>query len=269
MTVVSVVVADHAGTRLVEIAPDHVHHAGSTMKLVVMIELFRRFDDHRIAPDATLVVRNDFRSIVDDSPFELEIAADNHAPLYRHMGELVPVATLIDLMVAESSNLATNLLFDLLDLDSVRATLAELGAAGIDVVRRVEDRRAHQRGIDNRATASDLVTLMEAVSHGTAASPLSCRIMLAILGRQKHRDGLPAGLPRGVPCANITAWLSFLFHDVAYIGNVGEGYAVAVLQSDIGDSAVARATTRAIAHDVWGTRDAPGEMLSRVSGRTG
>ena len=267
MSIVSVVIADHMGKRLVSIAPDYVHHAGSTMKLAVMIELFRMFDARTLRPDSSLMVHNDFKSVVDSRPFELEVAFDNHAPLYRYVGQTVPVATLIELMVAESSNLATNLLFDLIDLQSMQATLAELGAEHTQVLRRVEDRTAHHRGIDNRTCAEDLVRLMLALSLGTAASELSCRIMFAILRRQRHRDGIPAGLPRDVPCANLTGWLSFMFHDIAYIGDPGSGYVACVMQSDIRDSAEARATAQAVAHDLWGARDVPDEMQWRVSGR--
>ena len=56
-------------------------------------------------------------------------------------------------MIATSSNLATNLLLDLVGLDEARRALAARGIAGIDLRRGVEDDRAFEAGCNNRVTA--------------------------------------------------------------------------------------------------------------------
>ena len=48
---------------------DKPFHAASTMKVPVMIELFRQARTQQLSLDDTLTIRNEFRSIVDGSPY--------------------------------------------------------------------------------------------------------------------------------------------------------------------------------------------------------
>jgi beta-lactamase class A len=99
-------------------------------------------------------------------------------------------------METVSSNLATNLLITQVDAKRANATAHALGADSILVLRGVEDGKACA-GLNNTTTARDLGVLLAAIANGTAASPASCREMLAILSRQAFNEGIPAGLPAG------------------------------------------------------------------------
>src|SRR3954464_7274062 len=59
------------GRREVLIDPDKSFHAASTMKVPVMIELFRQAHAGTLSLDDPLPIRNAFHSIVDGSPFTL------------------------------------------------------------------------------------------------------------------------------------------------------------------------------------------------------
>src|SRR4051794_29003637 len=59
------------GRTEVLIDPDRIFHAASTMKVPVMIELFRQAHAGTLALDDPLRVRNEFHSILDGSPFSL------------------------------------------------------------------------------------------------------------------------------------------------------------------------------------------------------
>src|SRR6186997_2806173 len=59
------------GRAAVTIEPDMVFHAASTMKVPVMIELFRQAKARRLRLDDPLPIVNDFHSIVDGSVYHL------------------------------------------------------------------------------------------------------------------------------------------------------------------------------------------------------
>ena len=58
--------------REVLIDPDKPFHAASTMKVPVMIELFRQAKAGTVSLAEPLVIRNEFRSIVDGSTLQAE-----------------------------------------------------------------------------------------------------------------------------------------------------------------------------------------------------
>src|SRR5438093_11141333 len=84
-------------------------HAASTMKIPVMIQLFRDRDAGLLSLDDSIAVTNTFRSIVDSSPYKLDVTDDSDSSLYKRDGQGVPIRSLIELMETVSSNLATNL----------------------------------------------------------------------------------------------------------------------------------------------------------------
>jgi beta-lactamase class A len=186
---------------------DHRFHAASTMKLPVMIQLFRDRDAGLLSLDDSLPVTNTFRSIVDGSPYHLDPADDSDSSLYKLVGRQVTIGRLIELMETVSSNLATNLLIDRVGATRANATAHALGADSILVLRGVEDIPAYRAGRNNTTTARDLGVLLAALAQDRAASAASCREMLDILSRQHFTEGIPAGLPAGTRVEHKTGWI--------------------------------------------------------------
>src|SRR3977135_4281991 len=73
---------------------DTSFHAASTMKVPVMIELFRRSATGSFRMDQRLLMVNQFASIVDGSPYSLDVGSDSDSTLYRRIGQRVRVDTL-------------------------------------------------------------------------------------------------------------------------------------------------------------------------------
>src|SRR5687768_10527891 len=105
---------------------DTSFHAASTMKVPVMIELFRAFDSGRLRADQTVALTNQFASIVDGSPYSLSAGGDSDSTLYQKVGSPVPIRELIDRMITRSSNLATNTVIALVDAKNAQATARSL-----------------------------------------------------------------------------------------------------------------------------------------------
>jgi beta-lactamase class A len=199
------------------IAPDEVFHAASTMKIPVMIELFRRAHAGELSLDQPLLIDNEFASIVDGSPYRLSAEDDSDHEIYEHLGEQRSLRALCEAMIVVSSNLATNLLIERLDVDRIRATIDALGAGGMNVLRGVEDIVAYRAGKSNTTTARGLLVLLEHLARGTAVSPEADREMIAILERQHFADGIPAGVPPGTRVAHKTGNITAIHHDAGIV----------------------------------------------------
>jgi beta-lactamase class A len=192
-------------------------HAASTMKVPVLIELARQVDRGELHWSDTLTVRNQFKSIVDGSPYQLDPAEDSDSTLYRLEGQAVPLSRLARLMITRSSNLATNLIIERVGPARVNATAHQLGADSIQVLRGVEDGKAFERGLNNTTTAADLAILLDAIASGRAASAVSTDTIRSMLLAQEFSDGIPAGLPPGTPVAHKTGEITAIAHDAAIV----------------------------------------------------
>ena len=58
---------------------------------------------------------------MDGSPFRIEDDSDD--ALYEHLGRSLPIRDLAERMITVSSNLATNLIIELVQADSVQRTM--------------------------------------------------------------------------------------------------------------------------------------------------
>src|SRR3954447_27034983 len=105
---------------------DHYFHAASTMKLAVLIGVFREIDHGILTIDSPVHVRNRFTSIVNQETFMLDLGRDADPDVYGHLGKTLTVRELGYWMITKSSNLATNLLVDIVGLGNVQQALDEL-----------------------------------------------------------------------------------------------------------------------------------------------
>jgi beta-lactamase class A len=220
---------------------DERFHAASTMKVPVMLELFRQLDRGQLRLDQRIELKNQFASIVDGSAYALSAGDDSDSLVYQWIGTPVTVHDLLEHMITRSSNLATNTLIGLVGAAASNATAHALGARDIQVLRGVEDGKAYAAGLNNMTTARDLATLMAAIETGSAASRTSTDSMRAILLRQEFNDEIPAGLPAGTRVAHKTGQITGVLHDAAIVYPQRRGpYVLVILTRGIEDEKVAR-----------------------------
>ena len=196
---------------------DKPFHAASTMKVPVMIELFRQAKAGIVSLDDPLPVRNDFRSIVDGSAYKLSEGDDSDKQVYAAAGTTMTLRQLCEAMIIESSNFAANLLIERLGVENIRGTVARLDAGGMQVLRGVEDQKAFDQGLNNTTTARGLLVLLDRLAHGQAVDSGSDAAMLEILKRQKFRDAIPAGVPSGTAVAHKTGTITKIHHDAGIV----------------------------------------------------
>ena len=231
---------------------DRSMHAASTMKVPVLIELFRRVDAHELSLDQKILVVNQFASIVDGSPYSLNPGDDSDSSVYAWIGRKVSVHDLMQHMITRSSNLATNTLIALASAERTTAAMRSLGAERIQVLRGVEDNKAYERGLSNTTTARDMAIILEAIQKDRAASPSSCSAMRDILLAQEFNELIPAGLPPGTPVAHKTGQITGHLHDAAIVNpSGGDPYVLVILTRGIPDESVARSLIADISRMVY------------------
>ncbi len=197
--------------------PDKVFHAASTMKVPVMIELFQQAEQRQLSLDERLPIRNEFKSIVDGSPYKLSEGDDSDKEIYSAVGKSLTLRQLCEAMITVSSNFAANLLIERLGVDRIRSTVSRLGADGMQVLRGVEDQKAFDKGLNNSTTARGLLILFQKLATGHAVSVKADAAMIEILKRQKFNEAIPAGVPAGTAVAHKTGNITKIHHDAAIV----------------------------------------------------
>jgi beta-lactamase class A len=200
---------------------DRWFHSASTIKVAVLLTLFGAIEAGRFTLDSRLHVRNRFISRIDGTPFRVSVGRDADKAVHAAIGKTMRVGDLARHMIVTSSNLATNLLVDLINLDRAQEMLTGYGIQGIELARGVEDDKAFEVNFNNRVTANGLVALFRAIYDKKGVSSESGREMLDILFQQEFRSGIPAGLPSDVRAraciANKTGEISVVAHDAGIV----------------------------------------------------
>jgi len=196
---------------------DEKFHAASTMKTPVMIEIFRQADEGKFRLLDSIILKNEFKSIVDGSLYSMDISDDSGDGLYKMIGKKVTINDLMYDMITVSSNLATNVLIELVGAKMVTNTMRKLGAKNIEILRGVEDIKAYEKGLSNSTTARDLMIIMEAIATGRAGSKEDCQQMIDILKDQKFNDMIPKYLPKSILVSHKTGSITGVHHDSGII----------------------------------------------------
>ena len=195
---------------------DRWFHAASTIKVALLLAVFRAADESRLRLDDSLHVRNRFFSAADGSPFHLNRDSDAMPELYESIGRTAKISALAEGMISSSSNLATNLLLDFMGVEYARKVLKDAGVSGVELRRGVEDYAAHHDGINNEVTADGLVRLLSAV-RGDFLSKESKEQAIRILLEQRFKSMIPAGLPAHATVAHKTGEISTACHDMGIV----------------------------------------------------
>ena len=182
-----------------------------------MIELFREAHAGRLSLADHVPIVTAFHSLADGSLFSLPAGADSDPTFEMRPEGRATYRELCESMITISSNLAANILLEHLTPARVQATVDRLGAPGMQVRRGVGDDKAFDQGLNSTTTARALRRLLAALAKGEVVDRASSAEMVAILGRQQARDGIPAGLALGTPVAHKAGEITRINHDAAIV----------------------------------------------------
>lgn len=215
-------------------------HAASTMKTPVMIEVFKQAAEGKFSLNDSILLKNEFKSIVDGSTFSLDSIEDSEHLLYKQLGKKKILSDLVYDMIIVSSNLATNIIIELVDAKNVMQTMRSFGAKDMQVLRGVEDDKAYQQGLNNTTMAYDLMVIFEKIAKGEAVSQEASKAMVDILLDQQFNEIIPAKLPKEVKVAHKTGSITSVHHDsgIVYLPD-GRKYVLVFLSKGFKEEPVA------------------------------
>ena len=222
--------------REIKINDKTTYHAASTMKTPVMIEVYKQAAEGKFSLTDSIELKNEFKSLVDGSPYSLDSADDSEYELYKHIGEKRTISALLYQMIIVSSNFATNLIMQKVGAQNVTQSMRQLGAKDIQVLRGVEDNKAFEKGLNNTITAHDLMLIFEKIAKGEAVNAGASQAMINILLDQKFNEIIPALLPTDVKVAHKTGSITHVHHDSGIvILPGGRKYVLVLLSKDWDD----------------------------------
>jgi len=196
---------------------DVMMHPASTMKVPVMMEVFRQAEADIFSLDDKIVINNSFKSIVDGSEFSLSVVDDSETTLYPRIGESESIRELNRLMIVRSSNLATNILMELVSTARINTFIKELGIADVNVIRLIEDNKAYRLNMNNTFSARGTTQMMRLIAEGKVVSKNASDEMINVMLGQEFNESIPALIPADVKVAHKTGWTGQHFHDTGIV----------------------------------------------------
>ena len=185
-------------------------YPASTIKLPLLYEVFRGALEGRWSLDDTLTLTPE--NIVEGSGVLVDLTP----------GLKLSVRDTAVLMTVISDNTATNMLVDLVGLDRLNQSMADLGLPGIRMNRKIGMQLDTVMG---EATPKEMAALMEKIATGAVLTPEACHEVIEILKRQKYKENTNRFIPEtdaeeGMPPVRIASksgWVRGVRNDVALI----------------------------------------------------
>jgi beta-lactamase class A len=234
--------------------PDEIFHAASTMKLPVMMEIFRKIENGSLKLDQTIIVKNEFKSIMDGSSYSLTKEDDSDTEIYKLIGTPLTLRQLVERMINQSSNLATNMVIQLSVATDVMGLMREIGANGMTVLRGVEDTKAYEAGKNNTTSARALAICLKSVLNKKYFPASSRNEMFKILLSQ-HSKTIAKGINaerNGLKVASKDGWITEIHHDAAIIQDRhGKNSILVILTKGVKEEPRGEALVAALAGDIW------------------
>src|SRR5213596_136339 len=221
--VMGVAVLDLTDGRVLLRNADRVFAAASSIKLAILLELYRQDQEARAGAKGKArlddIYSFDPKDLVEDS---------------RIMAGLTPGVTrvtnrdLAQFMVAVSDNAAANILIDRVGKDNVNAMLHGLGLSKTMLRRKMIDIAAARRGDENVATPQEMARLLEAIYKGKALSKQATAEFIKQLSTKKG-SYIPRYLPESVQVANKPGELEAVRNDSGIVFAQNQPFAISVM----------------------------------------
>ena len=243
--VAGVYVRDPNGDYGYGIRPDEVFFSASVAKVPLMVAVYRRIDEGAFS------LSDSFETESEDW------AAGAGWYQWQPFGTYHTVEEYLQMMMTQSDNVATNALLRVVGGPGyVNEVARSMGAPNTVLRQKVTSERAAVLGLDNQTTPRDMVTMMEQISTGSAASPESSLDMVDLMQQNTLESWLEDGLPEGTGVANKAGWLYRVYNEVAIIEHEDHPYVVAILSKQgPEDPEKAKPLLKGISKAIWETQD--------------
>jgi beta-lactamase class A len=195
--------------------------SASLVKVPIMAVLYAAAEEGKIDLDGSIVLRRQHKIRSCSKVY------------FSRVGTRWPIRELVERMITESDNTATNMIVDALGFGYINQKFVEFGLKNTDLRRGVMDLAWRNAGIENYTTADDMAFILEKIYRGELVSPAASAEMLGVLKRQKVNDRIPRGLPSDMTIAHKTGLLRDTVSDVGIVFAPEGDFILCVLTQDI------------------------------------
>jgi beta-lactamase class A len=216
-----ILIKDLKTNQTIDINSDKLFPSASLVKIPIMAAYFQAQEEGMLSLSDQLVLERRHK-----------IRSCSHLYFARN-GSRHSIRELIERMITESDNTATNMLTDRLGFGYLNQKFVEFGLKNTDLRRGIMDLKWRDAGIENYTTAEDMALLLEKIYNRTLVSPGASDEMLAVLKRQKVNDRIPRGLPNDLVVAHKTGLLRDTVSDVGVVFTPEGDFIICVLTADI------------------------------------
>jgi beta-lactamase class A len=179
--------------------------SASLVKIPIMLSCYYAAQEGRISLTDTISLRGSEKvpgsKVLGDAP----------------AGSVFSIQDLLEPMITESDNTATNVLIDTMGFDALNSYFKKIGLKNTNLSRKMLDFKERREGVENYTTAREMAYLLEALYHKRFLNKDVSEKCLRLLGQQKVNDRIPRGLPQGTAVAHKTGLENYICHDVGIV----------------------------------------------------
>ena len=235
--VMGIAILDLTDDRILSLNADRVFPAASSIKIAVLVELYRQDQETRSGAKGRArlddAYRFDPKDLVEDSRIMSGLTAGVTHLTNRDLAQF---------MVAVSDNAAANILIDRVGKDNVNAMLHGLGLSKTMLRRKMIDIAAARRGDENVSTPEEMVRLLEAIYKEKVLNKEATAALFKQLSTSKQ-SYIPRFLPKNVEVANKPGELEAVRTDSGIVFVPNRPFAISIMTAYDRDE---RAAERAI-----------------------
>lgn len=196
---------------------DRKFASASLVKVPIMAAVFKAVREGRIKFSDTVVLKGSQKT------------SGSGALKNTPSGTVISVGKLVELMVTQSDNTATNIIINLLGFDYLNNYFKQAGLTNTNLSRKMMDFKHRKNGIENYTTPKDMASVLERIYMGKLLDASSSAECLNLLKRQKFNDRIPAKLPPQAEVAHKTGLERNVCHDVGIVFTQKGAFLVCVL----------------------------------------
>ncbi|WLR57046.1 serine hydrolase [Mesobacillus subterraneus] len=204
---------------IIEFNSHLVYQSASLIKLPILLEGLRQIETGKLQKDRPVTIR------------EIDKTGDTGVLQAMKVPHL-PLEDLLALMIIVSDNSATNLLIDLIGINSINSTIAMIGMNNSKLERKMLDFDAIRLGKDNFTSASDIALCLKEAVAGRSLNEYSRHMFYSFLLQQQFKEKLPFYMDNALlKIGNKTGELPGVEHDCGII-TYGKKHALIVVLID-------------------------------------
>jgi beta-lactamase class A len=232
---------DLASGETFTVNPDMVFPQASSIKIPVLLELFRQAQAGALKLDERVEVKR-------------ALMAGGSGVLLRFSdgGSALSLRDLAVLMIVLSDNTATNILIDRVGMNNVNELLSRHGLKQTRLQRRMIDTESQRAGRENLSTPAEMIWLLGLLHQGKLLDGTHTAAAMEILKYPKNTS-LRRGLPANVELAGKPGGLAGVACESGIVLLAGRPYAISVMttynkDTDAANEAIAEVSRRVFDH---------------------